>query len=143
MAQPTPGSNYTVQNGDTLSSIAFSAYGDGNEWHQIYIANAKVIGSNPSALSAGTVLFIPHPMQIMQKQEDQVVHSCTVTAPDGVNVRAAPTTSSAIIASYPYGTVLSYLKCGYGEPIDGNPNWAFSVQGHYFWLGATDHPTCP
>ena len=140
MAQPKPGSNYTVQNGDTLSSIALSAHGNSNEWHQIYIANAKVIGGNPNVLSAGTVLFIPRPLK---KQEDQVVYSCTVTASDGLNVRAAPTTSSAIIVSYPCGTVLNYLYCVYGELIDGNPNWAFSVWGHYFWLGATDHPTCP
>jgi hypothetical protein len=146
MAQPTPGSNYTVQNGDTLSSIALSAYGNSDEWHQIYIANAKVIGDNPNALSAGTTLFIPNSLQIariLQKQESLAVNSCTVTASDGVNVRAAPTTSSAIIASYPCGTVLYYLNCVYGERIDGNPNWAVSIYGHYFWLGATDHPTCP
>ena len=32
MAQATPGSNYTVQPGDTLFSIAQQAYGDGNKW---------------------------------------------------------------------------------------------------------------
>src|SRR5205807_3281936 len=33
---PTPGSNYTVQQGDTLSGIAQKAYGDGNQWQRIY-----------------------------------------------------------------------------------------------------------
>ena len=30
-----PGTNYTVQQGDTLSGIAQQAYGDGNLWPKI------------------------------------------------------------------------------------------------------------
>ncbi len=59
MAQVTPGSNYTVQQGDTLSSIAQQAYGDANQWQVIYNANTQVIGSNPNALRPGEVLYIP------------------------------------------------------------------------------------
>lgn len=59
-----PGTNYTVQSGDTLWSIALRAYGNGNDWTVIYNypANQKVIGSNPNlsqALSPGLVLYIP------------------------------------------------------------------------------------
>src|SRR5947209_6591088 len=60
-ASPTPGSNYTVQQGDTLSSIAQRAYGDANQWQTIYNypANKQVIGPNPNVLRPGEVLFIP------------------------------------------------------------------------------------
>jgi len=142
MAQP--GSNYTVHNGDTLSSIALSAYGDSNEWHTIYIANTQVIGNNPNVLSSGTVLYIPQVQQIPQNREPLALHTCTITAPEGLNVRAAPNTGSTIITWYPCGSVLYYLYCiDSGEVVDGSPYWAFSKHGYYFWLGATDHPSCP
>src|SRR5256885_10824807 len=51
MAKATPGSNYTVQHGDTLSAIAQQAYGDGNQWPKIYNANLKVIGADPNLRS--------------------------------------------------------------------------------------------
>ncbi len=59
MAQATPGSNYTVQQGDTLSAIAQQAYGDSNQWQLIYNANLKVIGADPNLLRPGEELFIP------------------------------------------------------------------------------------
>src|SRR2546428_430742 len=59
MAQATPGSNYTVQPGDTLSSIAQQAYGDSNKWQIIYDANKQVIGSDPNLIHPGQVLYIP------------------------------------------------------------------------------------
>src|SRR5579859_2041362 len=59
MAQPIPGSNYTVQPGDTLSSIAQQAYGDGNLWQKIYDANKQVIGVDPNDIQPGQVIFIP------------------------------------------------------------------------------------
>src|SRR2546421_964213 len=60
-ASPTPGSNYTVQQGDTLSGIAQQAYGDGNQWQKIYDypANKQVIGPDPNLIRPGEVLFIP------------------------------------------------------------------------------------
>jgi hypothetical protein len=68
------------------------------------------------------------------------VYTCTVTAPDGLNVRVAPTVQSAIVATYPAGTVLNYTEIVEGEVIEGNPRWGHSVQGNYFWMGGTDHP---
>jgi len=143
MAQAIPGSKYTVLQGDTLSSIAEKVYGNSNEWHEIYIANTQVIGNNPNVLSPGTALYIPQIQQIrqtMQSREPLALHTCTITAPDGVNVRAAPNTWSAIIAIYPRGSVLNYVAVVPGEVIDGNPNWGLSKQGHYYWMGVTDHP---
>ena len=131
---PTPGSNYTVQSGDTLSSIAQRAYGNSNQWQVIYDANKQVIGSNPNLIYPGQVLYIP---PVTQPQQPK---TCTVTADQGLNIRAAPTSQSALIASYPKGTVLNYIEVVHGETVDGNPNWGHSQQGHYFWMGGTDHP---
>jgi phage tail protein X len=137
MTQATSGSKYTVQQGDTLSSIAQKVYGDSSQWHEIYIANTQVIGNNPNVLSAGKALYIP---KIAQSSQSLALHTCTVMATDGLNVRAAPTPNSALIARYPCGTVLNYIEVVVGEFMDGNPLWGHSVQGHYFWMGGTDHP---
>ena len=52
-------SEYVVEPGDTLRSIALSVYGDADEWPRIYAANRELIGSNPDALQAGMRLQIP------------------------------------------------------------------------------------
>src|SRR6266567_720070 len=129
MAQATPGSNYTVQQGDTLSGIAQQAYGDGNQWQ--VIANANHI-PDPNLIQAGQVLFIP---QITQTNKN-----CTVTSPIGLNARAAATSQSAKVNSFSPGTVLSFFEVAIGENVQGNPRWGHSNQGYYFWLGGTDHP---
>ena len=84
MAQATPGSNYAVQPGDTLFSIAQQAYGDGNQWQKIYDANKQVIGNDPNLIRPGEVLYIP-PVTPPQPK------TCKVTAANGLNVRAQPT----------------------------------------------------
>ena len=126
-----PGTNYTVQQNDNLTTIAQRAYGDGNLWPKIYNypANKQVIGNDPNYILPGEVLYIPLP-----------ITTCTVTAANGLRVRAAPNTQSAIIATYPSGTVLNFVEVVSGENVNGNPNWGHSEQGHYFWLGGTDHP---
>lgn len=56
---PVPGQTYLVQQGDYLFLIAERAYGDGNLFNLIYEANRDVIGSDPTVLVPGQVLFIP------------------------------------------------------------------------------------
>jgi nucleoid-associated protein YgaU len=60
-ATPAPGGSteYVVQPGDTLRSIAQQEYGDAEMWPRIYDANRDAIGSDPDALKAGTTLRIP------------------------------------------------------------------------------------
>jgi nucleoid-associated protein YgaU len=50
-----------VQQGDTLSRIARSVYGDVSPqaWQRIYDANKAVIGADPSQLRLGMRLTIP------------------------------------------------------------------------------------
>ena len=133
MAQAMPGATYTVQPGDSLFSIAQQAYGDGNQWHKIYDANKQVIGNDPNLIRPGEVLYIPG----ITPQQPK---TCKVTAANGLNVRAASTSQSALIASYPAGTVLNYIEVVNGENVAGNPRWGHSEQGHYYWMGGTDHP---
>ena len=56
---PAGSTEYVVQPGDTLRSIAQDQYGDATLWPRIYDANRDVIGPNPDALVAGTKLQIP------------------------------------------------------------------------------------
>ncbi len=65
---------------------------------------------------------------------------CTVTV-DELNIRAQPTSQSALVATYPRGTVLNFVEVVNGENVDGNPRWGHSEQGHYYWLGGTNCPT--
>src|SRR5437764_5814412 len=134
MAQATPGSNYTVQQGDTLSGIAQKAYGDGNQWQRIYDYphNKQVIGPDPNHIHPGEVLYIP---PITQTNKN-----CTVTSPIGLNARASATSQSAKVNSFSPGTVLTFFEVAIGENVQGNPRWGHSNQGYYFWLGGTDHP---
>ena len=52
---------YTVAPGDTLSGIA-AALGAPGGWPTLYAANRRVIGPDPNAIRAGTVLAIPRPI---------------------------------------------------------------------------------
>ncbi len=64
---------------------------------------------------------------------------CTVTV-DQLHIRAQPTSQSELIATYPRDSVLNFVEVVNGENVNGNPHWGHSQQGHYFWLGGTDHP---
>jgi nucleoid-associated protein YgaU len=61
-ASPQPAAaatQYVVQSGDTLRSIARDQYDDAELWQAIYQANRSTIGPNPDALIAGKTLQIP------------------------------------------------------------------------------------
>ena len=52
---------YTVQRGDSLSSIGRRFYGIGRHWGAIYETNREVIGSDPNQIRLGMQLIIPPP----------------------------------------------------------------------------------
>jgi len=54
-AEKNSAHSYTVQSGDTLSGIG-QAYDI--DWHKIYVANEKVIGSDPNLIFPGQTLTI-------------------------------------------------------------------------------------
>lgn len=103
---PTPppkpsGGTYTVQQGDSLSSIA-SKYG--TSWQAIYNANKAVIGSNPNLIKPGQVLTIPGSSAPSQR---------TYTVQQGDSLSS--------IASK-YGTTWQNIYNANKATIGGNPN---------------------
>lgn len=52
---------YTVQSGDSLSTISQRFYGDmsANNVNRIYFSNLTTIGPNPNLIRPGQKLFIP------------------------------------------------------------------------------------
>lgn len=53
------GDEYTVADGDTLSTISEKFYGSQKHWEAIYDANKSTIGSDPGRLKKGMKLRIP------------------------------------------------------------------------------------
>lgn len=129
----TPGSNYTVQPNDTLWDLAQQAYREPNDWQIIYYSNTEVIGPDPDLLRSGEVIYIP-------LLNPRPVKTCKATAEEGIHIRTQPDTKSEIVASYPRGTILNYVNVVAGEKVGGSDLWGHSQQGHYYWMGATDHP---
>ena len=63
MSHPTPtiGQPYTVREGDTISEIAYVAYGDARRYVELVEHNRAVPGFNAARLVPGLVLDIPQP----------------------------------------------------------------------------------
>jgi prophage tail gpP-like protein len=60
MSRAVAGLPYTVVSGDTLTSIAKQAYGDGRRWREIWKANESVLRSgDPNLIFPGEVITIP------------------------------------------------------------------------------------
>jgi hypothetical protein len=89
-----------------------------------------MMGQNLDLIRPGEVLSIP-PIVVSL--------TCKITATDGLHARALPNTQSALLHTFPQGTVLTFFEVVMGETVDGNAHWGHSDQGYYCWLGATDH----
>jgi prophage tail gpP-like protein len=65
------GEQYTVQDGDNLTLIAKSAYGDGKKWRLIWKANqTRLRSGDPNLIYPGEVITIPgDPLEKSLKQE--------------------------------------------------------------------------
>ena len=50
---------YTVQSGDSLSTVAQRFYGSQGNYMKIYYSNQEAIGPNPNIIRAGQKLYIP------------------------------------------------------------------------------------
>jgi hypothetical protein len=60
-AGPTIGAAYTVREGDTITEIAFLAYGDARRYVELAMHNEQVPGFNPARLRPGLRIDIPEP----------------------------------------------------------------------------------
>jgi phage tail protein X len=58
---PTIGQPYTVREGDTITEIAYVAYGDARRYVELVEHNRGVPGFNAARLRTGIVLDIPRP----------------------------------------------------------------------------------
>ncbi|RKR84047.1 N-acetylmuramoyl-L-alanine amidase [Mucilaginibacter gracilis] len=55
-----------------------------------------------------------------------------------LNIRAQPSTRSAIIQTVAPGTILPYqAMTSQGEAVNNNPVWYQNIQGNWFWSGGT------
>jgi LysM repeat protein len=131
-APPTTATTYTVRSGDSLSSIA-ARFGIA-DWHTLYNANVKVIGSNPNLIRAGLVLTIPG-------------HTAAAPAPKPAPAPApAPTKAIPLTYTVRSGDSLSSIAARFGiadwhtlynanvKVIGSNPNliragWVLTIPG--------------
>lgn len=58
-ASQTCGSDYVIQEGETLAGIAQRVYGDSSQWSLIFYANQDRLGSNMTLLVPGQAIRIP------------------------------------------------------------------------------------
>lgn len=96
----TPGA-YTVQSGDTLSSIATKVYGDSKLWKRIYDANKDAIGSDPGALKVGQSLRIPPKTGDAAAKPAPTAAPAATPAPSSAPSPATPAPASAPSPSAP------------------------------------------
>lgn len=99
-----------------------------------YTENHFTVFIDASGSDTGNII-----LQSVSENMPATAKTCKVALAEGLNVRTAPTSQSPRIAYYIRGTVLNFIQVVHGEAINGNSLWGFSKQGHYFWLGGTDH----
>ena len=58
---PTIGQKYTVQPGDTITEIAFVAYGDARRYLELVEYNKRLPGFEPARLRPGLEIDVPEP----------------------------------------------------------------------------------
>jgi prophage tail gpP-like protein len=60
MPKPIPGAQYVIVPGDTLSGIAYAAYGQGRKWPRIWAANqTRLKSGDPNLIFPGETITIP------------------------------------------------------------------------------------
>lgn len=60
-SKPIIGQKYEIQPGDTITEIAFQAYGDARRYLEIAEHNSATPGFRPARLTPGLVIEIPQP----------------------------------------------------------------------------------
>lgn len=60
-SRPTSGQQYVIQSGDTITELAFQAYGDARRYIEIAERNSRLPGFDPAHLQPGLSIEIPNP----------------------------------------------------------------------------------
>jgi LysM repeat protein len=133
-ATSTAAQQYTVQSGDTLSSIAQNFYGTGDDWTALYWANDSQI-QNPNVIEIGQVLSIPaQPGTIpAPPSASTAAPAQSETSAPAASTQAAPAAQST--AQQSDGTVStagdsSFQACVIQRESGGNPQ-VMNSSGHY------------
>jgi LysM repeat protein len=131
---------YTVSAGDTLSGIAAALATPGG-WPALYAANRRVIGTDPNAIQAGTVLVIPRgaPARPSAPSRHQATAGspaprpaptptkAPASAPPSASSQPSASTRSTAAAQPPTPTAAN----GHPRPAQANPS---AVAGLPRWL---------
>lgn len=118
--QHTLPTTYTVQDGDTLWSIAITFYNSGYNW--VSIASASDL-QNPDLLAVGQVLTIPDVAPITIEQGDILDGATTDTVkPAHGEVMVAQGDSLWTIAEREYGTGYKWVDIVHANAIITNPD---------------------
>jgi hypothetical protein len=125
-----------VRTGPNSQSALVATFGRGSVLNYVEVVEGENVAGNPrwGRSVQGHYFWLggtDHP--------NGIEIAATVTV-DSLNVRTGPNSQSALVGSFGRGSVLNFYKVVQGEDVAGNPCWGHSVQGHYFWLGGTDHP---
>jgi LysM repeat protein len=133
----TAAQQYTVQSGDTLSSIAQNFYGTGDDWTVLYWANDSQI-QNPNVIEVGQVLSIPAqpstiPAPPSAPASTAAPTESTAESSQAASDQAAPAAQST--AQQSDGTVStagdsSFQACVIQRESGGNPQ-VMNSSGHY------------
>jgi hypothetical protein len=113
--------SYTVQPGDSLSSIAAALFGDSNRWHEIYDLNKDAIGPDPDVISAGMELKLPGAAPAAPAPSQSAAHGqapyINQYSPSGAAqgysngpANCGPTSMAMIARAFGYGQGMSDAK---------------------------------
>lgn len=84
MSKPVAGSPYTIVKGDTLSGIAYAAYGVGKRWRDIWEANKNSLRSgNYNLIYPGEVINIPKIPELEPLSGDDILQG---DGPDDLSI---------------------------------------------------------
>jgi len=104
------GEKYRVSSGDTLSSIAKRAYGDGKRWDIIYYANKNIIGSNPSTIKRGQELMVTCLKTVeIEKSVIGDIVSKNIVSKDIVKILSGDNSAPFLIKDSPNGGMITHI----------------------------------
>jgi LysM repeat protein len=118
-------SSYTVESGDTLSSIAARELGSSGEWTAIYQANSGTI-SNPNLIMPGEVLTIPGSGS---SQESTSTESAP-TEETSATSSSSSSSSTSTESSSTYSGTTAFQECVISRESGGDSQ-VMNSSGHY------------
>jgi hypothetical protein len=122
---------FTVESGDSLSSISGQVYGNANDWPVLYYANQSKIAS-PNDISVGQVLKVPALPATIPAAPAMASTSTSSSASSGSSAAASTATSSASQSSSSVNAsdYSGFQQCVIERESGGNSQ-VMNSSGHY------------